>query len=48
VVYVVTISVGVLIGFPVGLIVFKRSNRWCPSCGHTLQCDSCTDRNASR
>lgn len=47
-VYVVMVSIGVLIGFPAGLLVFRRSNRWCPSCGYTLQCASCSGRPASR
>jgi hypothetical protein len=27
-----------LLGFVAGLLTFKRSNRWCPTCGHPLIC----------
>jgi NADH pyrophosphatase NudC (nudix superfamily) len=27
-----------VVGFAAGLLTFKRSNRWCPACGHPLIC----------
>jgi hypothetical protein len=27
-----------LVGFAAGMLTFKRSNRWCPTCGNPLIC----------
>ncbi len=29
---------GVVVGFVCGLLTFRRSLRWCPTCGETLRC----------
>lgn len=32
-----------LLGWVAGMWTFKRSQRWCPSCGDTLDCPGCRD-----
>lgn len=44
--YVAATLVALTIGFVIGMTLFKRSNRWCPHCGHTLTCTGCSYRPA--
>ncbi|MFB9234087.1 hypothetical protein ACFFWC_00825 [Plantactinospora siamensis] len=32
-----------LLGWIAGMWTFKRSQRWCPTCGNALACPSCRD-----
>lgn len=32
-----------LLGWVAGMWTFKRAQRWCPSCGDTLDCLNCRD-----
>jgi hypothetical protein len=38
------LAIAVLLGFLVGFVTSKRSERWCPACGSTLRCTFCADR----
>jgi NADH pyrophosphatase NudC (nudix superfamily) len=38
---VVAVVTALMLGFGVGLLIFKRSSRWCPVCGITLECRAC-------
>jgi hypothetical protein len=33
--------VALALGFLAGLLTFRRSLQWCPSCGETLTCPGC-------
>lgn len=35
---------GLVVGFVVGMVMFQRSLRWCPTCGAGLRCVECRDR----
>lgn len=35
------VFVALVLGFAAGFITFKRSNRWCTSCGAKLRCEAC-------
>jgi hypothetical protein len=38
----------IIVGFIGGLVTFKRSSIWCPSCGATLRCRECSPQPAAR
>ena len=42
--FVVAVILALAVGFAAGFITFKRSTRWCPSCGATLRCAECPGR----
>jgi hypothetical protein len=42
------VVVSLVTGWVVGMVTFKRSARWCPTCGAILGCNNCGDRIASR
>ena len=35
------VPIALILGLVIGFCTFKRSNRWCPACGHVLRCESC-------
>jgi hypothetical protein len=41
------IAVALVAGFAAGLLTFKRSSNWCPTCGATLRCPDCAQRPRS-
>ena len=41
------IMAALLLGFFAGLLTFKRSQQWCPSCGTTLCCPACGARRST-
>jgi hypothetical protein len=41
-----TALIAVVVGFLAGLLTFKRSLQWCPSCGAVLACPECAVRDA--
>jgi hypothetical protein len=41
------LSVGIL-GFCAGHFLFKLKQRWCPTCGTTLDCPTCAGAGAHR
>jgi hypothetical protein len=43
----VTAVVALLVGFLAGLLTFKRSLRWCRTCGLVLRCPECGGRRSS-
>jgi len=44
--YILATLAALAVGFIAGLLTLKRSNRWCPSCGHTLACTQCAHQPA--
>ena len=41
---VMTATAAAVLGFAAGLLTFKRSTRWCPSCGASMACPACGGR----
>jgi hypothetical protein len=40
---VATAVLALVLGFAAGFTTFKRSTRWCPTCGATLCCVECPE-----
>jgi hypothetical protein len=38
------VVLALIAGWVVGMVTFKRSARWCLTCGATLACLGCRDR----
>lgn len=36
--FVFVVCCALAMGFVAGLLTFRRSGRWCPTCGRTLHC----------
>lgn len=36
---------GLVLGFIAGMATYQRSRRWCPVCGATLRCLTCSIRD---
>lgn len=45
--YLAAVMVALVLGFGVGLAVFKRSERWCPGCGSLLTELHCPHRGTA-
>jgi predicted RNA-binding protein with PUA domain len=44
--YAATTVVALLLGFLAGLLTFKRTLRWCRTCGLVLRCPECGGRRS--
>jgi hypothetical protein len=42
-----SVVLALVVGFAAGFVTFRRSLKWCPSCGAGLRCIECTSRRAT-
>jgi predicted RNA-binding Zn-ribbon protein involved in translation (DUF1610 family) len=42
------VVVSLVVGWAVGMVTFRRSTHWCPTCGAILGCNNCHNRTASQ
>ena len=46
--WIAALVAALMLGAVVGMVTFKRSLRWCPTCGAVLRCPECASCSSNR